>query len=77
MVILFLFIIDEETDENKVKNHPDVIEAVEKAVAEVNSSTISISQDMYLEALRNGVSIAEERRREKNPAGPMYVTFYM
>ena len=56
--------------ETDIKNHPDVRKAVEEATATIDASTITVTQELYMEALRNGISMAEERKREKNPSGP-------
>jgi hypothetical protein len=45
--------------------------AVGEATATVNSS-VSISQEMYLEALTDGINMAEARKRGKG--GSKYVT---
>lgn len=55
--------------ESEASNHPDVIKAVENAVAVLNESANPISQEMYMEALANGINMAEERRREKETSG--------
>ena len=54
----------------EVKKHPDVVKAVEEAIATIDASSITISQDMYMEALKNGISMAEEKKKEINPTGP-------
>lgn len=66
-----------ETYELDINEHPEVKKAVEDATAAINSASISISQGMYIEALTNGINMAETRRREKNPTGPKYVRFYI
>lgn len=60
-------------EEQNVHDHPDVRKAVNEATTAINSAPISISQGMYMEALTNGINMAETRRREKDPSGPKYI----
>ena len=52
------------------QDHPDVMKAVEVATVNINSSPVSITQEMYMEALKNGIDMAEQKKRMKNPNGP-------
>ena len=70
LVQLYVLSADEELNEIEVKKHPEVVKAVEEAVATTDASSISITQEMYVEALKNGIMMAEEKKREKNPSGP-------
>lgn len=54
-------------------DHPDVVKAVECANVTINSSSISVTQEMYMEALRSGIDLAEQKKREKDPNGPRFV----
>ena len=61
-----------ETD-SEVQNHPDVLKATKEATVRINSASVAISQGMYMEALKNGIDMAEIRRRENDPTGPRCV----
>lgn len=62
----------EEINEMDIQDHPSVIKAIDDATSAINSASVSISQGMYMEALKNGIDMAEARRRENNPVGPRY-----
>ena len=62
-----------DISEEEVLKHPDVVKAIETETAKINASSDPISQQMYMDALRNGIDLAEETRREKSPEGPRYV----
>ena len=47
-----------------IQDHPDVIKKISDATAAINSASITISQEMYMEALKNGINIAEEKKKE-------------
>ena len=47
-----------------IQDHPDVIKKVNDATTAINSASITISQGMYMEALKNGINMAEEKRKE-------------
>ena len=64
------FLLDAEIDEIGLREHPDIVKAVQEATAIIDASSVSISQEMYIEALKNGISMAEEKKKEKNPTGP-------
>ena len=51
-------------------NHPEVVNAVQLAVEKARIANLEHTQEMCMEALRNGVTEAEQRRREDNPNGP-------
>lgn len=51
-------------------NHPDVVNAVQLAVGKARTANLEHTQEMYMEALRDGVTEAEQRRRKDNPNGP-------
>lgn len=53
--------------ESQLENHPDVIKAVDEATANIS---VPISQGMYMDALKNGIVLAEARRKEKNRECP-------
>ena len=53
--------------ESQLENHPDVIKAVDEATANIS---VPISQGMYMDALKNGIVLAETRRREEDPGCP-------
>ncbi len=48
---------------------PRVVEAVNAAAENARNSPIEITQEMYMEALRIGISAAETKRREMDPHG--------
>lgn len=48
---------------------PRVIEAVNAAAEKARNSPIEITQEMYMEALKWGISAAETKRREVDPHG--------
>ena len=64
--------INVETEEQDFSEDPEVKKAVEEATATINSTSFPISQGMYLEALMDGINMAEARRRERDPDGPRY-----
>lgn len=61
---------DSETNELDIDAHPDVRKAIDDATVAINSASVSISQGMYMEALTNGINMAESRRQGKDPSGP-------
>ena len=50
--------------------HPDVVSAVQLAMEKARTTPLEHTQEMYMEALRDGVTEAEQRRRRDNPTGP-------
>ena len=48
---------------------PRVVEAVDTAAEKASNSPIEITQEMYMEALKSGISAAEMKRREADPHG--------
>lgn len=63
-----------QVDDNPIPEvtaeHPDVAKAIAAAVEKVNNSPVEITQEMYMEALKNGIESAHQKRREENPDGP-------
>ncbi len=51
-------------------NHPDVVAAVQLAVEKARNTPPEDTQEMYMEALTEGVRKAEQKRKENNPSGP-------
>ena len=45
-------------------NHPQVIEAVTIAAEKARNSSVEITEEMYVEALKTGITVAEKKRRE-------------
>ena len=70
---LFVFYSDSETYELDINEHPEILKAVEEATSTIHSASVSMSQGMYMEALTNGINIAETRRRENGQNGQKYV----
>ena len=48
---------------------PRVVEAVDAAAEKASNSSIEITQEMYMEALKSGINTAEMKRREADPHG--------
>lgn len=51
--------------------HPDVIAIVEQAVKDAEKNPVTLSPEIYLEIMEEGISEAEKLMRETNPNGPM------
>ena len=49
--------------------HPEVQKAVAEAEERARGSPPSLTQEMYMEALKTGIEQAEERRRQGDPQG--------
>ena len=71
--LYFLYLGDNETDAMPISlvtvGDPRVIEAVNAAAEKARNSPIEITQEMYMEALRRGISEAETKRKEVDPHG--------
>ncbi len=52
--------------------NPDVVMAVRVAIEKAQNTPREYTQDMYMEALREGIVKAEEKLRHHNPSGPRY-----
>lgn len=50
-------------------DHPQVIEAVAIATEKARNSLVEITEEMYVEALKTGITAAENKRRENKPCG--------
>ena len=48
---------------------PRVVEAVRAAAENARNFSIEITQEMYMEALKTGISAAEAKKREVDPHG--------
>ena len=68
-------IAEDETDEADASislvtaDHPQVIEAVAIAAEKARNSLVEITEEMYIEALKTGITAAEKKRREKKSCG--------
>ncbi len=54
-------------------SHPDVVAAVQLAVEKARTTPPEETQEMYMEALSEGIRKAEEKRRKDDPSGPKSV----
>ncbi|XP_064400448.1 adenylate kinase 9-like [Halichondria panicea] len=52
--------------------NPDVVMAVRVAIEKAQNTPREYTQDMYMEALREGIVKAEEKLRHHNPSGPRF-----
>ncbi len=52
--------------------NPDVVMAVSVAIQKTHNTPLEYTQEMYMEALREGIVKAEEKRRHHSPSGPRY-----
>lgn len=72
-MIVFLYLGDDEAAAMSTSlvtvGDPRVIEAVNAAAEKARSSPIEITQEMYMEALKRGISEAETKRKEVDPHG--------
>jgi phosphoenolpyruvate synthase/pyruvate phosphate dikinase len=51
--------------------HPDVIALVEQAVKDAEKTPVTLTPEIYLEILEEGIRIAEKMMREAKPDGPL------
>ena len=56
------------------EEHPEVKKAMEAAEAKVRDLQVHVTQDMFLEALRAGVQMAEQQRKSLLSDERMYVS---
>ena len=52
--------------------HPEAQKAVAEAEEKARGSPPTLTQEMYMEALKTGIEQAEERRRQSNPQDPRW-----
>ena len=52
-------------------SHPDVIALVEQAVKDAEKTAITLTPEIYLEILEEGIQNAEKLMRESKPDGPL------
>lgn len=69
--VLLIIVMIEITAE-----HPDVVKAVEEAVA-FASSTLVVTEEMYIAALKIGIANAEEKKRERMGSDTWYAHMYL
>lgn len=66
------FCIGEQVPE-VTANHPDVVTAVHLAVEKACNTPLEDTQEMYMEALTEGINKAEQKHRKDYPSGPRSV----
>ena len=52
-----------------VTDHPEVLAAIEEDANNARIAEFSITMDMYMTALKNGIKEARERTKEVDPGG--------
>ena len=61
----------EDPPETVSADDPRVKQAVKEAEDKARTSNISITIEIKIKALRQGIQAAEQKRRESDPAGPL------